>query len=195
MFLRILLLAALSTSSLLAAARQDQPVRDAVTPGCYAGVPSTLGEFWNRADAVAHIRIHDQRFENYLPLKGIEPEVITRNFVEVLEVFKRHPVWPASGRVTQLLQSGGDIDRGDYLQVVRQTCLDPLVVGREYVLFLERSEWFRAWSVAFDEEGAFLIEGPALIPLGEAEVAKGWRSRPSADFFQHLRGMATGVRP
>ena len=120
----------------------------------------------------------------------MQPRLITRNAVEILAVFKPHRRWPGARGRGEVLQAGGEIDRGDYIEIVRQICLDPLIVKREYVLLLYQSDWLGGWGVFFDGEGALLIDGPRLDPLGGGEFAQSWRDRPLADLiaaFKKLR--------
>ena len=72
---------------------------------------------------------------------------------------------------------------------MRNICLDPLIVGREYVLALERSDWLGGWGVFFGGEGALLIDGPRLDPLGGGEFGQSWRSRSPADLFKALKDL------
>jgi hypothetical protein len=114
-----------------------KPVRKTVTTGCRHGAPpATLERFVKQVDAVAHVRVIEQRAEDRVPPQAVNPVVITRNAVEILGVFKAHPRWPTAKGRGEVRQDGGDLDRGDFIEVVRQICLDPLIVGREYVLFL-----------------------------------------------------------
>ena len=164
-----------------------KPVRETVTTGCRAGdPPRNLADLVKQVDAVAHVRVLAQRGEDRLPPQANRSVLITRNTVDILAVFKAHRRWPAVGKRGEVLQQGGDLDRGDYIEVSRQICLDPLFVGREYVLFLERSEWLGGWGVFFDGEGALLIDGPRVDPLGGGEFAQRWRSEAVADLFAAL---------
>ena len=165
----------------------SKPVRETMVTGCnFVDLPETLSGFVARADGIAQIRVREQRVESRVLPQITRPEVNTRNTVEVLAVFKRHALWPRQGRA-EILQLGGDVDHGDYIERVRYLCHRPLIVGREYVLFLERSKWLGGWAILFGEHGAFLTDGPQLTPLGDGEFARSWRFRPPADLFGALK--------
>ena len=165
-----------------------KPVRHILNTGCRAGDPPTsIPEFVKRADAVAHIRVRQQRGGERRVPSDAQSHVITRNVVDVLAVFKPHALWPSASYRAEIRQVGGDLDRGDHIEVVRNICLDPLIVGREYVLALERSDWLGGWGVFFGAEGALLINGFELDPLGGGEFARYWRSQPVADLLARLK--------
>jgi hypothetical protein len=141
-----------------------------ITSGCnVVDLPETLGGFSKRADAIAHVRVREQRAQTRLAPGTTQTEVNSHSTVEVITVFKRHSQWPMQGRA-ELLQLGGDIVRGDHIERVRHSCHTPLVVGREYVLFLERSKWLGGWGILFGDNGSFLTNGQQLESFGGGEL-------------------------
>jgi hypothetical protein len=157
-----------------------------ITTGCkVVDLPETLQEFSKRADAIAHVRIREQRAQTRLAPGTTQTEVNSHSTVEIITVFKRHSQWPMQGRA-EVLQLGGDVVRGAQIERVRHLCNTPLVVGREYVLFLERSKWLRGWGVLFGDNGAFLTNGEQVESSGDGEFPRSWRFRPAADLFAAL---------
>ena len=85
-----------------------------------------------------------------------------------------------------IVQFGGVIDRGDYLDRHLYNRLPPLNVGDEYVAFLYRSET-GDYSIHGAEEGAFRIRNGRVESPGGGGVAAAWKGRSAAKFFEALR--------
>jgi hypothetical protein len=43
------------------------------------------------------------------------------------------------------------------------------------------------WTVLFEKNGAFVIDGLRLDALGDAEFARAWDSRPLSDLLSELK--------
>jgi hypothetical protein len=175
-----------STTSQRVVLRLSPGVERHITWGCnFVDLPETLQGFSRRADAISHIRVREQRVETRLAPGTTQTEINSRSWVEIITVFKRHAQWPRRGRA-EILQLGGDVDRGDDIERVRYSCHHPLVVGREYVLFLERSKWLGGWGILFGDNGAFLTNGQQLESSGGGEFSRSWQSRPAGELFAAL---------
>ena len=174
----------------------SKPVRDRiVTSGCnLVDLPESLTGFVERADTIAQIRVREQEVESRIPPRTTRQEIITRSTLEVLAVFKRHALWPVQGRA-EIGQLGGDVDRGSDLERVRHHGHEPLTVGREYVVFLERSKWPGRWAILFGNDGAFLTNGPQREPLGAGEFAPAGGPDPLRTCLQHSRSSDNQLRP
>ena len=175
-----------STTSQRIVLRRASATERWISSGCnFVDLPETLQGFSRRADAIAHIRVREQRVETRIAPDTTQTRINTRSTVEIITVFKRHSQWPTQGRA-EILQLGGDVVRGDEVEPVRYSCHHPLVVGREYVLFLERSKWLGGWGILLGDNGAIVINGQQLDSSGGGEFPRSWRSRPAADLFAAL---------
>ena len=133
----------------------------------------SLARFVAGAEAVVHLKVEGQRTYEQQPR-----ELVTVNDTRLIQVFK-------GAGTAAVMQSGGRIDRGDYIDEHNQNNLEPLNVGDEYVLFLSRDRKGAVWIIG-DEEGAFRIRNQRVEPLGSGEVARAWKGRAATTFFEAI---------
>ena len=175
-----------STTSLRIVLRLASGTERWISTGChFVDLPETLQGFSRRADVIAHIRVREQRVETRLAPGTTHTEINTRSTVEIITVFRRHSQWPTQGRA-EILQLGGDVVHGDEIEPVRYSCHHPLVIGREYVLFLERSKWLGGWGILFGDNGVWLTDGQRFTTSNGGELARSWNTRPIVDLFAAL---------
>ncbi|HXG87413.1 MAG TPA: carboxypeptidase-like regulatory domain-containing protein [Vicinamibacterales bacterium] len=163
-------------------------VLEQIVTGCNVPSPATLPESWASAAAVSHVRVEGQRSE--LVHGSSSGTVITRSSVRIREVFKSPVQWPAAGALAEIVQVGGELDRGDYIQITSQSSFPLLGIGREYVLFLNNAET-RGWTVAFCADGAFELAANRVAPVGPSEFSRMWRGKESTAFIDALRNHAS----
>lgn len=146
--------------------------------------PRTLAEFAAEADAVAHVKIEQQRTYREGTMPGSEPEFIwTASDARWLEFFNGSAIVTLS---EPIIQFGGRIDLGDDVEYEFGD-LAPLNVGDEYVLFLKRYEGDERLQVHRTKEGAFLLRNGRVSPLGSQDLARAWKGASAEKFLQALR--------
>jgi hypothetical protein len=158
-----------------------------ITDGCDMVLRASLSDKWASADAVAHVRIKSQRSEDFQGEGARFPKVITRHQVDILEVFRSHPKWPAAGQLAEVIQDGGEVDRGPHIEIVTSWGLPIMTLGHEFLLFLQRSDWYGGWIVAFCADGAIALEDGVVAPHGDDEFARTWRGKRAKELFAAIR--------
>lgn len=146
----------------------------------------SLGALAQPAAAVLHVKIAGQStLEDPSVLDGAV-SLRTVSTADVLQSFKPAALAPGPGARILVHQTGGQIDRGDYIDVQTFNRLAPLTVGDEYVLllYLDAAGAFRIHGA---EEGAFRVRNGLVEPLGSGGVADGWKGRAVRRFFEALR--------
>ncbi|MGH9314193.1 MAG: carboxypeptidase-like regulatory domain-containing protein [Vicinamibacterales bacterium] len=148
--------------------------------------PKTLNAFAADSDAVVHVRIERRRTYLEAGSPGSEPEFIwTASEPRWIE-FLKSSATVAPG--DEIIQFGGRIDRGEYIEFDLSDRLAPLNLGDEYVLFLKRYEGDGGrLRVHHLGEGAFLLRNGRVSPLGKQDVARAWKGRSAAKFLDALR--------
>lgn len=152
------------------------------------GDARTLEELAAPADAVALVAVADQRSYQREPSSPDDTlrEIMTSSRVRTLQSFKVGPFAPGPGSVVNVVQPGGRIDRGGYIDSFNFDQLPPLNVGDDYVLFLYRDEK-GALTIYGAEHGAFRIRNGRVEPLGSGDIARAWRGRSAEKFLEALR--------
>jgi hypothetical protein len=181
---RVLDLSGADTASLDVVLKPYKPA-GMVTIACGGNDPSTIRSLAAGAHAVLHVRVTGQSTADREagPPNG---ELTTSNQSQVLHGFKRDALSPGDGSVITIVQGGGRIDRGDYVEFHGYNRLAPLNVGDEYVLFLYRDA-SGAYGIHGAEEGAFRIRNGRVESPGSGGVAEAWKGRSAAKFFEGLR--------
>jgi hypothetical protein len=156
-----------------------------VTIGCGGLIPRTLADLASNADAILLVRIADR-----LTLESQSPEagplqLTTVNRVRVVGVFKGAETTPGA-RDVPIIQLGGSIDRGDYIQHHDYNGHAPLNVGDEYVLFVRR-ESAGSLGIVAAREGAFRLRNRRVEPLGSGVLAEAWKERSAIRFIEAVR--------
>jgi hypothetical protein len=157
-----------------------KPRSEGLVTGCDLPPPATLRGIVRAVDAIVRLKVTGQHAEDHPNVSG---KVVTINNVQVMATFKsdrkRRPV-------VSVLRHGGEIDRGTSIHLL-QTGDSPLIVGREYVVFLKYDEYYRAWRASWCGKSTVPVDTRLLEPHGEAGFADKWRGKPVSEFLTALR--------
>ena len=157
---------------------------ESIVLACGGYDPSSLTTLARGGDAIVRVRILAQSTIDRAAEGTADILLRTVNRGHVLQSFNGSAVTPKRGATIDVVQGGGRIDRGDYVDTQTYNRLPPLNVGDEYVLFLTAvPEGF--W-IHGSEDGAFRIRNGRVEPLGEGGAASAWKERPAAAFYEAL---------
>lgn len=166
---------------------RGKPVQEWIMTGCDQVPPPALTDFANSVGAVARVRVVTQKVEDHVPPSAKQSYVVTRSFVRVLEAFKGHPHLAAVGRLSEVLQVGGEMDRGRFIEVVSRHKL--LRRGAEYVVFLVEDSWFGGWTTAFCDLGVLRLDGDRVRSEGNDGFAREWEGKHREELLLALRNL------
>jgi hypothetical protein len=148
----------------------------------------SLSEF---ADVVVQVKVMEQEtVERPATDSTAFNDVRTLNRMQLVQSFKSPLGAKALSPSLVVLQAGGRIDRGDYIDQHSVNGFDPLNVGDEYVLFLKADTDGALWVSGF-HEGAFRIRNGRVEPLGDGGAARAWKDRDARAFFDALHTTIT----
>ena len=161
--------------------------------GCGFGgqiAPESLAAFAADSDAVLQVRVERQRTFHESQSPGSEPEFLwTASALRLIKSFKNSPTVTSGD---ELIQFGGHIDRGEYIELGLSRKPARLNIGDEYVLFLKRYEGDRGrLRIHHVDEGAFLLRNGRVTPLGSQTVARAWKGGRVAEFLEALHTLPT----
>jgi hypothetical protein len=159
--------------------------RASMVLACGGYDPSNLATLARGADMIVLVRILAQRTVDRAEEGATDIRLRTVNRAHVLQSLKGSAVSPRRGATIDVVQGGGRIDRGEYVETQTYNSLPPLNVGDEYVLFLTGVPdglWIHG-----SEHGAFRIRNKRVHPLGGGGVADAWKDRPANAFLEALR--------
>ena len=118
--------------------------RSPISDSCGGFNSRSIRTLGNGADLVLLVTVvHQESIE--VPLDDFPGILRTFNDARVVRSFKRNALGPAAGAVATILQGGGRIDRGDYVDQHSSNSLPPLNIGDEYVLFVKFDDQGNAW--------------------------------------------------
>lgn len=168
--------------------RRGRYVVEQIVTGCDVPPPPTLEALWREVPVVARVRVAGQRTSLVEP--GAElGHLVTASQLEPLEVFKAAGDWRQRPSVPEVVQPGGELDRGAYLQITSQPSFTLLRPHSEYVLFLQRSEPAE-WTAAYCAAGALMRDGERVKTEGWSDLARTWNQKPWEALLTRLRALA-----
>jgi len=130
----------------------------------------TLEELWAAAHIIVEGHIESSTAVKFASAANPEPAPQTAFRVTLVEVFKSDGRLEAATEAITVRQSGGDTDRGTYIERVLPPSGQRYSVGSRYILFLRRhdlpNESFYS-SASFGAEGDFKIVGTQLDTPGK----------------------------
>jgi hypothetical protein len=153
---------------------------------------NTIDEIW----AVAAIVI-EGRVESCRPV--VLPDRSPRSDcdVRVLEVFKPDERVREAGQTITVRQSGGEFDRGSYIERIVPDSMPLYVVGERYILFLRQhnppppTETFYS-TASLSAEGIFKLNGAALEAASKRDWARQLAQQGPDGLRQMLRNRGRG---
>jgi hypothetical protein len=150
----------------------------------------------NEVDAVIRCRVERSETKvtqdpNLPP--GLDPkqfgwDLVTKQTVRVLEIFKSDSHLPMVGKSAIVIQSVGEAVVNGTRYELKNGRSRPFVPGEEYVLFLRWDEAKQAFTVKASD--AFMLTTGRITSLGGAPYAKRETAGTPDDLFTKLRAVA-----
>lgn len=164
------------------------------------GAPATLEELWRITPLIVRAEVHRGRpFDLTLPGPDQPRDVFVRTAYTfaVNELFKNATGEEREVTEVEVVQLGGDRDRGTVIESVTDPTFPRFRQGEQYVLFLKPSpKKDGTYVMATDTpDSAFLLAADAtVIPRGRSSLAQSLSKYNREDFLNLLRGFAEAGR-
>ncbi len=148
--------------------------------------PSTLDDLWQDADLVARVRVVETAMKAKEPAPGIKtPLVHTEAKVDVLQHYRRKRTDTAVGTSLVIAQRAGRLELAD--EIIEIAHIEPIVAGREYVLFLQWHPMLGTYEVTAGPEAIFELRDGRVRPFGKSAIAKDRSGIRDEEFLSDLR--------
>jgi hypothetical protein len=146
---------------------QNKPVREIQGSMRPFGVDTDLAGLFRAADVVVHARATATRAADRNVGTIEDPAIIVETAfdLEAPQFFRSVPTSNPSPPLTLIVPHVGDRDRGDRIDRYLNPAVNPLVPGREYLLFLRRRSGGDGWTLVSESgHGVYEIRGDQVAP-------------------------------
>ena len=171
-----------------AAAGQNKPIRTEPLFITFKGpsASTSLLQMITESDAVVRGRVvgSSPRDGQVGPVQAMR----TAFHVQVLEILHaagNHVVDP--NRQLQFIVSGGDRDRGAYIERVVPDGFPLLEQGHEYLLFLKWDPYIDGWGPPYGPDGVLDIHTGVVVSAGRAALTERHKGKPAAEVLKEFR--------
>lgn len=165
------------------------------------GAPSTLAKLYEISPLVIDATVQASRpVDRVLKAKppGEDTVIVqTAHTLVINEVFKDVVSGGIQGKRVELVQLGGERDRGDYIESVVDEGFPPLRRGERYLFFLKPSpSGDGTYLVSTDTpDGVLLLDPYATVKArGSSRLARQLEQSSQADLINALRNLRDGGR-
>ena len=189
MLLMIALSLQVATSSTGAAADQisPKPVRQEVINTYFKAPPDTLTDMIIEADLVVKGRVIGASPRDTPAKPDQTASTRTAYRLRVDEILHVKDSRAVDATTIDIVRSGGERDRGHYIERAYQSGFPPFETGHEYVLFLTWNAALAAWVPAFGPDSAFDLGDGIVDSPGTAKVTAALRGTPVSEFLASVR--------
>jgi hypothetical protein len=172
---------AVCLSDTAAAQTPAKPVLPEVINAYFKGPPDTLTDMIVESQLVVRGRVTGTS------PRDAPPVTRTAYRLEVIELLRANDSRAFDARPIDIIRSGGDRDRGTYIEHAYEAGFPPFEIGHEYVLFLVWNNDFGAWVPAFGPDSAYDLTSGVLDSPGKASVTSTLRGMAVPDFLDRIR--------
>jgi hypothetical protein len=164
-----------------------KPVRQEVINTYFKAPPDTLTDMIIEADLVVKGRVIGASPRDTPAKPDQTASTRTAYRLRVDEILHVKDSRAVDATTIDIVRSGGERDRGHYIERAYQSGFPPFESGHEYVLFLTWNAALAAWVPAFGPDSAFDLRGGIVDSPGTAKVATALRGTPVSEFLASVR--------
>src|SRR5437763_11823624 len=162
------------------AAHAQKPIREGITSVLYKEPPSTLRGLFAASDSVVVVRVSSARGVGSAQPGGSVLTEVTGIITEVVK--PNSQVGPVGSNLVFRIH-GGEIDRGDYIERVRDKHQPGLLSGKEYVVAITWSQPENAFFPAFGPGSIFETTGDTVTPQRHTALAENTKGLSRSQFI------------
>lgn len=164
-----------------------KPVQSEVINTYFKSPPDTLTEMITTADLVVRGRVVGGSPRDTLaaPPKGTHTR--TAYHLKVFELLHAKESRAFDADTIDIIRSGGERDRGTYIERSYQSGFPPFEIGHEYVMFLTWNASLNAWVPAFGPDSVYDLAHGIVESPGKANVTRMLTGKNASEFLERIR--------
>lgn len=145
--------------------------------------PATLSEMIAEAELVVQGRVVGHRPKDNADLGATR----TAHRVEVLEIVRDSPLHPVTTDEIEVVRTGGERDRGHYIEKSYQVGFPQFDNGRQYLLFLVWNKALNSWVPAYGPDSAVDLTSGVADSSGKSAAVQKLKGKAAAEVLDIVR--------